>query len=246
MEMEFFVPPADAEEWYRYWVDERFAWHLRYGIRESNLRVRPHDADELSHYSSGTSDIEYLFPIGWSELEGIANRGDFDLTAHTNASGTKLEWVGAGREPLHPARDRAGTRRQPLDAGIPRRRLRRGGRRRPGSHRAAPPSSAGAGEGRRPAADRQERGHGGKARKLYEQLRQVISVEYDDGGQIGRRYRRQDEIGTPYALTIDDQTLEDDTITIRERDSLAQERIPIGGARERLLDRLAEPWHPSA
>ena len=93
MEMEFFVPPAEAEEWYRYWVDERFAWHRRYGIRESHLRIRPHDADELSHYSSGTSDIEYLFPIGWSELEGIANRGDFDLTAHTSRSGTKLEWV---------------------------------------------------------------------------------------------------------------------------------------------------------
>ena len=93
MEMEFFVPPAEAEEWYRYWVQARYDWHRRYGIRESHLRIRPHDADELSHYSSGTSDIEYLFPIGWSELEGVANRGDFDLTAHTNASGTKLEWV---------------------------------------------------------------------------------------------------------------------------------------------------------
>ena len=162
MEMEFFVPPADAEEWYRYWVDERFAWHLRYGIRESNLRVRPHDADELSHYSSGTSDIEYLFPIGWSELEGIANRGDFDLTAHTECLGHEARMGRAGREPLHPARDRAGARRQPVDARIPRRRLRRGGRGRPRSHRAAAPSSARAGESRRPAADRQERGHGGQ------------------------------------------------------------------------------------
>ena len=93
MEMEFFVPPAEADEWYRYWVQARYDWHRRYGLRESHLRIRPHDADELSHYSSGTSDIEYLFPIGWSELEGVANRGDFDLTAHTNASGTKLEWV---------------------------------------------------------------------------------------------------------------------------------------------------------
>ncbi|HJR94457.1 MAG TPA: glycine--tRNA ligase, partial [Gaiellaceae bacterium] len=93
MEMEYFVPPAEAEEWFRYWVDERVAWHLRYGLRQSHLRVRPHDADELSHYSSATSDLEYLFPIGWSELEGVAHRGDFDLTAHTEASGTKLEWV---------------------------------------------------------------------------------------------------------------------------------------------------------
>ena len=93
MEMEYFVPPAEAQEWFRYWVDQRVAWHLRYGLRESHLRVRPHDAEELSHYSSATSDLEYLFPIGWSELEGIAHRGDFDLTAHTQASGTKLEWV---------------------------------------------------------------------------------------------------------------------------------------------------------
>src|SRR5213080_1670207 len=93
MEMEFFVPPADAEQWYRYWIDERRGWYVRHGLRESHLRVRPHDPDELSHYSSATSDIEYLFPIGWSELEGIANRGDFDLTQHTEHSGTKLEFV---------------------------------------------------------------------------------------------------------------------------------------------------------
>ena len=92
MEMEYFVPPSEADEWYRYWVAERLAWHVRYGVRESHLRARPHEADELSHYSSATSDIEYLYPMGWSELEGIANRGDFDLTQHTEASGTKLEW----------------------------------------------------------------------------------------------------------------------------------------------------------
>src|SRR5436305_604743 len=93
MEMEFFVPPDQAERWYRYWIDERYGWYARYGLRTSHLRIRPHEADELSHYSSGTSDIEYLFPIGWSELEGIANRGDFDLTQHTQHSGTKLEFV---------------------------------------------------------------------------------------------------------------------------------------------------------
>src|SRR2546426_6115393 len=94
MEMEFFVPRAEAEEWFRYWVDARRQWYLDLGLRESHLRVRPHDADELSHYSSGTSDLEYLFPIGWSELEGIANRRDFDLTQHAEHSGTKLEWIG--------------------------------------------------------------------------------------------------------------------------------------------------------
>ena len=94
MEMEFFVSPADAEQWYEYWIAERRRWYLDLGLRESHLRVRAHESDELSHYSSGTSDLEYLFPIGWSELEGIANRGDFDLRAHAEHSGTKLEWIG--------------------------------------------------------------------------------------------------------------------------------------------------------
>src|SRR5213076_2911253 len=96
MEMEFFVPPDDAGQWYGYWIGERRRWYLDLGMRESHLRVRAHEADELSHYSSGTSDLEYLYPIGWSELEGIANRGDFDLTQHAEHSGAKLEYVGEG------------------------------------------------------------------------------------------------------------------------------------------------------
>src|SRR2546421_3906082 len=98
MEMEYFVPPGEADEWFRYWLDERYRWYTRYGIPASHLRVRPHAEEELSHYSSATSDIEYLFPIGWSELEGVANRGDFDLTRHTEYSGTKLEYVGPDGE----------------------------------------------------------------------------------------------------------------------------------------------------
>src|SRR5207244_3815163 len=93
MEMEYFVPPDDADEWYRYWIDQRFLWYLKYGLRESQLPVREHSADERSHYSSATSDIEYLYPIGWQELEGVANRGAYDLTQHTQHSGTKLEWI---------------------------------------------------------------------------------------------------------------------------------------------------------
>ena len=229
-------------EWYRYWVDERFAWHRRYGIRESHLRIRPHDADELSHYSSGTSDIEYLFPIGWSELEGVANRGDFDLTAHTNASGTKLEWVeqDGSRYTPHVIEPALGVNRSMLaflvdayDEEVVADRERTVLRLHP---QLAPVKAAVL-----PLIGKSE-DMTGRARKLYEELRPVISVEYDDGGQIGRRYRRQDEIGTPYALTIDEQTLEDDTITIRERDSLAQERISIARAREHLLDRLTAPW----
>ena len=96
MEMEYFVPPADADTWFHYWVEERRSWYVRYGIRPDCLRIREHDAEELSHYSSATSDIEYLYPIGWSELEGIANRGTFDLDAHSKASGTGLEWVDGG------------------------------------------------------------------------------------------------------------------------------------------------------
>ena len=242
MEMEYFVPPAEAQEWFGYWVEQRVAWHLRYGMRESHLRVRPHDAEELSHYSSATSDIEYLFPIGWSELEGIAHRGDFDLTAHTEASGTKLEWVdGAGA--LHAARRRARARREPLACSrswstrTTRRSWPSASGRSCASTRRSRPS--------RPRCSRSSREDDdmvGKARALYEELRRAVVAEYDDSGQIGRRYRRQDEIGTPYALTIDDQTLEDDTVTIRDRDSLAQERIPISGARAFVLDALAADW----
>ena len=242
MEMEFFVPPGEAEEWYRYWVEERLAWHTRYGLRESHLRVRPHDADELSHYSRGTSDIEYLFPMGWSELEGVANRGDYDLTQHTEASGTTLEWVGQDGERYtpHVIEPALGVNRSMLtfmldayDEEIVAERERTVLRLHP---QLAPVKAAVL-----PLVGKSE-DMVSKARALFEELRVVASVEYDDSGAIGRRYRRQDEIGTPFALTIDEQTLEDDTITIRDRDSLAQERIPLGGTRAFLLDRLAQPW----
>ena len=241
MEMEFFVPPAEAQEWFRYWVDERVAWHRRYGLRDSHVRVRPHDPEELSHYSSATSDIEYLFPIGWSELEGIAHRGDFDLTAHTVASGTKLEWVdGQERYTPHVVEPALGVNRSMLafmidayDEEVVAERERTVLR----LHPALAPVKAAV----LPLISKNE-DMVGKARALYEELRRAMVAEYDDSGQIGRRYRRQDEIGTPYALTIDEQTIEDDTITIRERDSLAQERISIARAREHLLDRLTAPW----
>ena len=241
MEMEYFVPPAEAEDWFRYWVDERFRWYTRFGIRESHLRVREHDAEELSHYSSATSDIEYLYPIGWSELEGIANRGDFDLTAHTEASGTKLEWVdGEERYTPHVVEPAAGVNRSMLafmvdayDEEVVAERERTVLR----LHPALAPVKVAV----LPLIARNE-DMVAKARALYEELRRAVVAEYDDSGQIGRRYRRQDEIGTPWALTIDEQTLEDDTVTIRDRDSLAQERIPISGARAMVLDRLAEDW----
>ena len=241
--MEYFVPPDEAGEWYRYWIDQRLAWHVGLGVRESHLRVRPHEADELSHYSSETSDIEYLFPIGWSELEGIANRGDFDLTQHTAASGTKLEWVDANsgeRYTPHVIEPALGLNRSLLtflidayDEEVVAERERTVLRLHP---RLAPVKAAVL-----PLIGKSE-DMTGKARALFEELRRHFSVEYDDGGAIGRRYRRQDEIGTPYALTIDEQTLEDDTVTLRDRDTLAQERVPIGGVRARISDLLAADW----
>jgi glycyl-tRNA synthetase len=243
MEMEYFVPPAEADEWYRYWVDERLGWHLRYGVRPSHLRVRPHDADELSHYSSGTSDIEYLFPMGWSELEGIANRGAYDLTQHSESSGNTLEWVDAGtgeRFVPHVIEPALGVNRAMLvfmidayDEEVVAERERTVLR----LHPALAPVKAAV----LPLIGK-DTGMVEKAQALYEELRRHFSVEYDDSGAIGRRYRRQDEIGTPWGLTIDEQTLADDTVTLRDRDSLAQERLPIGGVRPRIAELLASDW----
>ena len=241
MEMEFFVPPAEAEDWHRYWIDERVAWHRRYGLRQSHLRVRPHGPEELSHYSLATSDIEYLFPIGWSELEGIANRYDYDLGAHTAASGTKLEWVdGEERYTPFTIEPALGLNRSMLafmidayDEEVVAERERTVLR----LHPALAPVKVAV----LPLIPRNE-DIVSKSRGLYEELRRAVAAEYDDSGQIGRRYRRQDEIGTPWALTIDEQTLEDDTVTIRDRDSLAQERVPISGARAVIQDRLAQDW----
>ncbi|HUJ92961.1 MAG TPA: glycine--tRNA ligase [Gaiellaceae bacterium] len=246
MEMEFFVPPDEAEQWYRYWVDARFDWYLRYGLREENLRKREHTAEERSHYSTGTTDIEYLYPIGWSELEGVANRGDFDLTQHTTFSGTKLEFVGQDGERYTPHVIEPAVSIERIfvamlvDAyheeivGDRERTVLR-------LHPAVAPVKAAI----LPLIPRNDQMvvH---ARGLYDELRRRRVVEYDDSGQIGRRYRRQDEIGTPYAFTVDEQTLEDETVTVRDRDSLAQERLPISGVREWLDDALERPWSPPA
>jgi glycyl-tRNA synthetase len=243
MEMEYFVPPAEAEEWYRYWIEQRFRWYTGLGLRESHLRVRPHEQDELSHYSSGTSDVEYLFPIGWSELEGIANRGNFDLTQHTEHSGTKLEYVdgvSGERYVPHVIEPAGGVDRALLaflvdayDEEVVAERQRTVLRLHP---RIAPVKAA-----ILPLIGKSDE-MVTKARALYEELRRRHSVEYDDSGAIGRRYRRQDEIGTPWAFTVDEQTVEDDTVTVRDRDSLAQERVPMGGVREWLDDALDREW----
>jgi glycyl-tRNA synthetase len=245
MEMEYFVPPDEAAKWHRYWIDERKGWYLKYGLRESKLRVREHGEDERSHYSTATSDIEYLYPIGWSELEGIANRGDYDLTQHTEHSGTKLEYVGEGGERYTPwviepavSIERifvaflADAYHEEVVAERERTLLR--------LHPAIAPVKAAI----LPLISKESAGMVEPARKLYEELRRHHLVEYDDGGNIGRRYRRQDEIGTPWAFTIDDVTLEDGTVTVRDRDTLAQERLPLEGVRAWLDDALERPWSP--
>jgi glycyl-tRNA synthetase len=242
MEMEFFVPPDEAEQWYRYWVDARYRWYTDLGLRASHLRKREHTADEISHYSSGTTDLDYLYPIGWSELEGIANRGSYDLTQHTQASGTKLEYVGPDGERYtpHVIEPAVSIDRILLaflvdgyDEEVVADRQRTVLRLHP---RVAPVKAA-----ILPLIGKSDE-MVSRARGLYEELRKRHAVEYDDGGAIGRRYRRQDEIGTPFAFTIDEQTLEDSTVTVRDRDSLAQERLPLDGVRAWLDDALERPW----
>ena len=243
MEMEFFVPPDDAATWFEYWVDARHRWFLDLGLRASHLRIRPHQAAELSHYSSETSDLEYLFPIGWLELEGIANRGDYDLRAHTAASGTKLEWVGhEERYVPHVIEPALGVDRASLaflvdayDEEVVADRPRTVLRLHP---RIAPVKAAVL-----PLVGN-DSGLVEMARGLYEELRRTLPVEYDASAAIGKRYRRQDEIGTPWALTIDQQTLEDGTVTLRDRDSLEQERVAVEGVPALLRDRLDARWEP--
>jgi glycyl-tRNA synthetase len=245
MEMEYFVPPGEAEHWYRYWIEERLAWYVRYGIRPANLRVREHEADELSHYSSGTSDIEYLYPIGWSELEGIANRGQYDLTQHTEHSGTRLEWVdSASGERYTPATiEPAGGVNRALLAFVCDAFHEEVVAERERTVLQLHPQIAPVKVAVLPLVPRNA-DQATRAKNLHEELRRVMVAEHDDSGQIGRRYRRQDEIGTPWAVTVDDQTLEDDTVTIRDRDSLEQVRVPLGGVRPTLLERLATDWTP--
>ncbi|HEY4427604.1 MAG TPA: glycine--tRNA ligase [Solirubrobacteraceae bacterium] len=261
MEMEFFVPPDQASEWFDYWLAERERWYHELGIRPDHLRLRPHDADELSHYSSATSDVEYLFPPTssdangvpdgedrWSELEGIANRGDFDLSRHAEFSGQKLEYFDPAtgeRYVPHVIEPAAGVDRATLaflaDA-----------------YDEEFVEREGTGEGERRTVLRLhprlapvkvavlplvgKDGQPELAREVHRALRSRVQAEYDAGGAIGRRYRRQDEIGTPFCLTIDHQSLEDATVTLRDRDSLEQERLPIAGIAEEIERRINAPW----
>jgi glycyl-tRNA synthetase len=248
MEMEFFVPPAEAPMWFEHWLLQRERWYVELGIRPEKLRLRAHERDELSHYSSATSDVEYLFPIGWSELEGIANRGDFDLTRHAEFSGQKLEYFDQGsgeRYVPHVIEPAAGADRATLAFMVD-----------AYDEEVVEREGAGAGETRTvlrlhprlapvkaavlPLVNKD--GQPELAHAVRDALRDVVQSEYDDGGAIGKRYRRQDEIGTPLCLTIDHQSVEDGTLTLRDRDTLAQERLPIDGIAAEVERRVNRPW----
>jgi len=227
MEVEYFVKPGTDEKWLDYWVKERFEWYVKLGIRKENLRLRQHGKDELAHYAKDCCDIEYLFPMGWSELEGIANRGDFDLTQHAKCSGKELSYRDAeGGEKYVPyvIEPSAGVDRSLLafiiDAydeeeveGEKRTVLHL-------HHSLAPIKVAVLPLSRNEKLTP-------LAKEVFKQLCPNFMTDYDDSQSIGRRYRRQDEIGTPFCVTIDFESLEDKHVTIRERDSLAQIRVPI-------------------
>jgi glycyl-tRNA synthetase len=238
MELEFFVKPGSDDEWYEYWRKERFAWYGRYGMRAENLRMRPHDADELAHYAKGCVDVEYKFPFGWSELEGIANRTDFDLKRHIEFAGKDLSFFDEEtKERFVPyvIEPSAGADRSTLaflvDAfdedeaeGEKRIVLRL-------HPRLAPVKAA-----IFPLFKKE--GMPEKATAIRDELRRSFEVQYDQSGSIGRRYRRQDEIGTPFGITVDHQSMQDDTVTLRERDSMTQTRVPITSLADTIRARI--------
>ena len=246
MEMEFFVPPGEDEEWFRYWIDERTRWYTDLGIRSENLRHYPHPQEKLSHYSKGTVDIEYRFNFTgseWGELEGIANRTNFDLTQHSEHSGQDLSFfdqasgeryipyviepaAGLGRSLMTFLVDAYHEDEAPnTKGGVDKRVVLKLDRRLAPVKAAVLPLSRN--------ADLSP-----KARDLAAQLRKSWNIDFDDAQAIGRRYRRQDEIGTPFCITVDFDTLEDNAVTIRERDTMAQERVSIDQVEGYLAQRL--------
>ncbi|HUR77291.1 MAG TPA: glycine--tRNA ligase [Acidimicrobiales bacterium] len=238
MEMEFFVPPAESDEWFAYWVQKRHQWYIELGMSSDSLRLRPHDAEELSHYSSGTTDVEYDFPWGWGELEGIANRGNYDLTQHATHSGEKLEYfdqASGERYTPHVIEPAAGATRTMMafliDAfsedemgGEARTVLRLHPRLAPYKVAVLPLSKK---DTLTPLA-----------KDVHAKLARHWMVDYDETQSIGRRYRRQDEVGTPLCVTVDFDSLADNAVTIRERDTGDQVRVAIDDVVAAVRDKL--------
>jgi glycyl-tRNA synthetase len=235
MEMEYFVPPPESDAWYRYWIAERLSWYLDLGIPEELLRLHEHAPEDLSHYSRGTTDVEFAYPWGWDELEGIANRGDYDLTQHSNASGVKLEYFDQAaneRYTPHVIEPAAGATRAMMAfllaayhedevEGESRTVLRLDWRLAPYQVAVLPLS-------KKPELE-------GVSREVLAKLQPHFMCDYDVTQSIGRRYRRQDEVGTPYCVTIDFDTLDDHSVTVRDRDTTQQDRVAID-------DLLAHLW----
>ncbi len=241
MEMEFFVHPRDEDEWFAYWVDARHHWWTDVlGISGDRLRLRPHEADELSHYSKQTTDIEYQFPIGWSELEGVADRTDFDLRAHAAGSGRKLEvFDEASGEHVTPfaIEPAMGVDRAVLTVLVDAYAEEQLAKEKRVVLRIRPelaPIKAAVLPLLRNRPELVER-----ARRLTTELKQHVVAQYDDTASIGKLYRRQDEIGTPFCVTVDPESLEDGAATIRERDSMTQERVSLDLVPQRVADLVA-------
>ncbi len=245
MEVEFFVKAGEDDEWLSKWVDARYQWYVNYGIRPENLRKRPHGSDELAHYAKACIDIEYRFPWGWGELEGIANRGDYDLRQHQETSGQDLTYFDETAE---------GDNRRYLpyviepSGGVDRATLAfwldaydeepDGDAVRVVSHihRDLAPVQVAA----LPLSRNDKLLP--TARRIYDVLRRHFRSQYDDSQAIGRRYRRQDEIGTPYCVTIDFDTIDDDQVTIRDRDTMHQARVPVSELVAILNDKIEHAW----
>ncbi|MEP6625396.1 MAG: glycine--tRNA ligase [Acidimicrobiia bacterium] len=242
MEMEYFVPPTDAPRWYEYWCQARFEWYLDLGIPEDQLRLRPHDPDELSHYSSETSDVEFMYPWGWGELEGIANRGDYDLTQHSKFSGQDLSFFDQESNSHyipHVIEPAAGADRATLAFLLA------------AYHEEAAPTADGKVEARTvlkldprlaptkvavlPLSKKEDLV--AVTDRVASDLRKYCMIDVDVAGSIGKRYRRQDEVGTPLCVTIDFETLEDQAVTVRDRDTMAQERVSLDRLIEVVRDR---------
>ena len=238
MELEFFVPPSEGPKWYEYWCNTRMQWYVDLGIPTEMLRLRPHDADELSHYSTGTADVEFAYPWGWGELEGIAQRTNFDLNQHATHSGQKLDYfdqsTGERYVPfvIEPA---AGVNRamaafllaayeEDEIGGEARTVLRLHPRLAPYKVAILPLSKK---DSLLPIA-----------RDIFDRLGERYMVEYDDTQSIGKRYRRQDEIGTPLCITVDFDSLDDNAVTIRDRDSTQQVRVPLNDLENEVRARL--------
>jgi glycyl-tRNA synthetase len=243
MEMEYFVEPGTDEGWHEYWIDQRFQWYLDLGVSKEKLRLRPHEPDELAHYAKAATDIEYEFPFGWNELEGIANRTDYDLRAHQEASGEDLTYFDQEKEErylpyvIEPA---VGVDRALLTFLLDAYREEEAPTAKGGTdtrtvlalHRSLAPIKVAV-----LPLSRNER-LVPEAKAVHEEVMSEWITQYDDAGAIGRRYRRQDEVGTPFCVTVDFESLDDRQVTIRERDTMQQDRIPIANLVEYLQERL--------